>query len=88
MSPSKRKSPRRKINVPVFLYTTDGWPLGECKMRDVSESGARLALLPSDPLPDDLLLSLSRDGRVRRHCSLVWRNEEEIGVRFRLAESG
>jgi PilZ domain len=83
MSPCKRRTPRRKVNVPVFLYTADGWPLGECRMRDISAGGARLTVLPANELPDELLLSLSRDGKVRRHCSLVWRNEEEIGVRFR-----
>lgn len=85
MGPYRRKSPRRKVNVPAFLYTSDGRPLGECKMRDISAGGARLTLPPASELPDELLLSFSRDGKVRRHCSLVWRNEEDLGVRFRPA---
>jgi hypothetical protein len=85
MSREKRKSARRKLAVRVFLYTTTGWPIGECQMRDVSETGARLAHLPEDDLPNELLLSLSRDGRVRRHCALMWRTDREIGVRFRPA---
>lgn len=86
MSSEKRKAPRRRTNVLVFLYTTEGWPLRECKMRDISESGARLAALGGDELPDEFLLSFSRDGRVRRHCQLVWRNDEEMGVRFHQGE--
>jgi hypothetical protein len=82
MSREKRKAARRRVNVPVFLYTTDGRPLGESKMRDISEGGARLASLDGDQLPDELLLSFSRDGKVRRRCQLVWRNDEEMGVRF------
>lgn len=80
---NKRRSQRRPINVDVFLYTTDGWPLGQCKVRDISTTGAQLNSLPEDELPNRLLLSLSRDGRVRRYCDLVWRNDDEIGVQFR-----
>jgi hypothetical protein len=42
-----------------------------------------LASAPGD-LPEMLLLSLSRNGKVRRHCRLMWRSEDEIGVHFQL----
>ena len=78
----KRKSPRKKINTVGFLYTTDGWPLGQCQMKDVSTGGARLAHSLSDKLPAEFLLSLSRDGKVRRRCEVRWRQENQVGVRF------
>ena len=28
--------------MPAYLYTTDGWPLGECQIKDVSDTGAKL----------------------------------------------
>jgi PilZ domain len=82
MSSDKRKFPRKKINTVGFLYTTEGWPLGECRIKDISTGGARLAHGLSDEIPAELLLSLSRDGRVRRRCEVRWRKEKEIGVRF------
>jgi len=82
MSSDKRRFPRKKINTVAFLYTTDGWPLGECRIKDISTGGARLAHAPSNEIPTEFLLSFSRDGKVRRRCELRWRNEKELGVRF------
>lgn len=48
MSSNKRKSSRRPLSMKAFLYTPDGWPLCECKLRDVSETGAQLTILPSE----------------------------------------
>jgi hypothetical protein len=82
MSTILRKAPRRTVGVVAYLYTTEGWPIGECRMRDVSAGGARFVHAIADELPGELLLSLSKDGRVRRHCELVWRKDNEVGVRF------
>ena len=85
MSIEKRKSARRTLALRAFLYTPDGWPLGECKLRDISATGARLTSLPEDDLPARFLLSLSRDARVRRTCTVKWQNDEEIGVQFEVS---
>jgi len=82
MSSDKRKSPRKKIKAVGFLYTAEGWPLGECQIKDISTGGARFAHALSDELPAEFLLSFSRDGKVRRRCEVRWRNEKEVGVRF------
>jgi PilZ domain len=74
--------PRRKVSAVAYLYTTDGWPIGECRMRDVSAGGARLVHAITDALPAELLLSLSKYGAVRRRCELVWHKDNQIGVRF------
>ena len=83
MSRNKRKSPRQPLKAIAYLYSHDGWPLGECTLRDISATGAQLVLATDEELPKVLLLSLSRDGRVRRRCELIWRNGERIGVHFR-----
>jgi hypothetical protein len=51
-------------------------------MKDVSTGGARLAHSIAAELPDQLLLSLSKDGTVRRRCQIAWRTENQLGVRF------
>jgi len=83
MGREKRKSGRRPMNMVAYLYSSDGWPLGECKLLDVSNSGAKLALSMSEALPAELIVSLSRNGKVRRQCQLVWQKDDQIGVRFR-----
>jgi hypothetical protein len=55
-------------------------------MKDVSSGGARLAHSITDELPDQLLLSLSKDGAVRRRCQVAWRRENQLGVRFLATE--
>ncbi len=86
MSTELRKSPRKTIRTVAYLYTADGWPLGECEMRDVSAGGARLSHAIADELPDELFLTLSRDGKVRRRCGIVRREDGQIGVRFQKSD--
>jgi len=85
MSVDHRKSSRRQVKVVAYLYTRDGWPIGECEMHDISRGGARIAMKNLDELPNAFLLSLSRNGLVRRHCHLVWRNGDAAGVQFSAA---
>jgi hypothetical protein len=82
MSFEHRKKPRKPIKAVGFIYSMDGWPIGECSTLDISESGAKIMLPLTDDLPPEFLLSLSRDGRVRRRCQLKWRDGDKIGVRF------
>jgi hypothetical protein len=77
-----RKSPRQRVHAVAFLYTTDGWPLGECRLKDISTGGAKLAVSIAGEVPNEFLLALSRDGSVRRRCQIAWRAETQIGVRF------
>jgi hypothetical protein len=82
MSVDKRRAPRKKIAAVGFLYTTDGWPLGECRLKDISSGGARFSHALSEDLPAEFFLSLSRDGKVRRRCEVRWREKDQVGVRF------
>jgi hypothetical protein len=87
MPKEQRRAPRRAMDVLSFLYSLDGWPLGECRVKDMSIGGARLAHAISDELPDQFLLSFSKSGTVRRQCQIAWRKEKEMGVRFLTAET-
>ncbi len=82
MPKEERKSVRRPLSAAAFLYTAEGWPIGACQLIDVSQSGAKLAISVTDELPPDLIVALSRDGRVRRPCRLIWRKDNRIGVQF------
>jgi PilZ domain len=82
MSRVARRAVRQASSATAYLYSADGWPLGECQMRDVSSTGAKLMHEIEDEMPERFLLSFSRDGKVRRHCQVVWKKEKEIGVRF------
>jgi hypothetical protein len=49
---------------------------------DASASGAKIKLLASEELPVEFVLALSRDGKVRRKCQLVWQEGDMVGIRF------
>jgi hypothetical protein len=78
----QRKHPRKSINTLGYLYTNEGWPIGECVVRDISAGGAKFVHKITDELPAQLILALSKDGHVRRSCELVWRKDDQAGVRF------
>jgi hypothetical protein len=60
----------------------DGSALGECVMADLSATGARLLVKQPATLPDEFILLLSHTGQLRRKCSVTWRAETEVGVKF------
>jgi hypothetical protein len=60
----------------------DGSPLGTCLVVDISAAGARLVVQASEGLPDQFTIVLSRNGQLRRPCSVVWRSEHAMGVKF------
>ena len=82
MAKDNRRKPRKALKATAFVYTMDGWPVGECKTLDVSETGAKLIWTSPDDIPPEFLLSLSPNGKVRRHCQIKWREADKIGVRF------
>jgi hypothetical protein len=82
MSKDKRRKPRKMVNALGYIYTIDGWPIGECKTLDISETGAKLMWTCAEEVPSEFLLSLSKDGKVRRRCHVKWHEAQKIGVRF------
>ena len=77
-----RKSARHYVRQGARLISADGAMLGVCVMRDVSATGACLGSKTPDALPDNFILLLSHDGRLRRQCSVVWRSKDSLGVEF------
>jgi hypothetical protein len=84
----QRKSPRKPIHTHGFLYAADGRPIGPCQVEDVSVGGAKLIHAMGDELPTQFVLSLARNGQVRRQCQIAWRGKRQIGVRFIVTGSG
>ena len=82
MRAENRKNIRRQVRQGARLVDATGAALGTCQMVDLSGTGARLRVDAADAIPDQFTLVLSHDGRLRRRCSVAWRSENAIGVRF------
>lgn len=82
MGAENRVSKRRLINHGARIAGLDGSELQSCRIIDISGTGARLGVLQPEELPDQFLLLLSHDGKLRRLCAVVWRRDKAIGVQF------
>jgi hypothetical protein len=78
----KRASARRMVNWRALLVRADGKPSRECKLLDISETGARIALQDTSNLPELFTIEFTASGTPKRICRLVWTSETDIGVAF------
>jgi hypothetical protein len=83
-SRDERRSARRAFLFPLTarIISLDGTYTFRCKVYDVSQAGAQLAIADATKIPDRFVLALSSDGTARRNCRIVWRNAKTVGVRF------
>jgi hypothetical protein len=77
-----RKHRRVDLDYMARVLTLAGEAVSDCALMDVSQGGARLAVLAADMIPNEFLLLLSATSSVRRRCKVAWRKEDEIGVIF------
>ena len=86
MAYGDRKSDRVQFErgIPVYLMGIDGTWRRECKMIDVSQTGARLCIEGSFEGLDlkEFFLLLSSTGLAFRRCRMVRVAGDQIGVEF------
>ena len=78
----RRRSPRRRVTATGWIVTDGRGPPTVCVLWDASRSGARLALMDPEKLPDKFLLLFSRNGYPGIGCRVVWRSGMNIGVEY------
>ncbi len=82
-----RKRPRRQFHYNARVLTDNKSLPRPCAIADISEIGARIVLESDCELPERFMLLLTRTGKARRLCRVVWRNGLTIGVAFPNAHS-
>ena len=72
------------------IMSIDGTWQRDCKIGDVSETGAKLKVQGSLVGIDmrEFFLVLTASGNAHRRCERIWLNGDEIGVRFLKDASG
>jgi len=81
MGRENRKATRRTVRYGAWFALADG-TLSDCVLFDISATGARFMLHDSALVPEKFVLVLSLNGAVRRSCQVVWRNPQQVGVKF------
>jgi len=82
MSANRRRAVRRAIGYSAKIVASDGSWDRDCRVLDVSQTGAKLSVEQATELPKDFILALSQHGTASRRCRVVWAGESEIGVTF------
>ena len=75
-----RIAPRQRILKGGMIVINDGFSTFKCTVRNLSETGARLKVAGIIGIPDSFRLAMD-DGR-KFACTVVWKTESEIGVKF------
>jgi hypothetical protein len=75
-----RASPRRRI-LKAGTILIDRSATIDCRVRNVSDTGACLEIESPVGIPNDFTLVMITDN-VQRHCHVEWRSARRIGVRF------
>lgn len=81
MKSDKRKSPRKPLRYSAWIALDDEQRVS-CLLSDVSDSGARLEVGNNANIPAQFILLLAQRNAPKRYCTVVWRENNQIGVRF------
>lgn len=81
-----RDSRRIKSFMRGFIYDCRKRGAMDCLIRDLSESGARIALSDAVALPEVVELDIPQR-ELRRRARVVWRRNDEAGLCFSQAEN-
>lgn len=79
---NRRRTARRAIAYNAKLVASDGSWDRDCRVLDVSDTGARIKVEQAADLPSDFIRALSARGSASRCCHVMWTKDREIGVVF------
>ena len=77
----KRSAPRRRALKAGMISMNNGNITLPCLVRDISDTGAKIRTDVNRHPSDSFTLSIDLDGLVA-HCEVVWREGQQLGVRF------
>src|SRR5262249_22986528 len=78
------------MGYPARIMAIDGTWFRECRLENVSQTGAKVTINGSvEGLNlSEFFLALSSTGKAYRRCRMVWMIEDTIGVHFEAARPG
>jgi hypothetical protein len=76
----RRKEGRQAVSVPVWIEGPAS--LIPSTLSNLSLRGGEVHVSVDLALPKQFTLRLTQDGKIRRGCSLVWREGSRVGVEF------
>ena len=77
----RRKSIRQRSSLRGRIYFNDGRPSVSCLIHDISYEGARIVILDSIDIPNEIKLCIPEKNRIM-HANVRWRHDDKIGLAF------
>ncbi|MBV8766637.1 MAG: PilZ domain-containing protein [Hyphomicrobiales bacterium] len=87
MRSERRKNYRVQWHAWTMISACDGDWSCPCVLSDFSNGGAKLSGLNVRHIPDEFILRMARGVRPR-HCRVLWRSADAVGVEFTKAGAG
>jgi PilZ domain len=78
----RRQERRFPMSGPAKIVIADDQPEVACIVREISAKGASLEVASEVPLPESFLVVPDDGDASGYRCSLAWRNETVVGVKF------
>jgi PilZ domain len=81
MANDVRRHHRLEWNRVGKLISLVGHPISNCMVKDISPSGARVMVPMPEIVPDFFRINYGAED-VKPMCSVRWRKDKEMGIRF------
>lgn len=78
---NKRRAQRHRTLKGAHVLNANGTSTISCTVRNLSETGALLAMATTTGIPDTFRLMFDAD-RAKRNCRVAWRDARQMGVEF------
>jgi hypothetical protein len=75
----RRSRPRKKVLFAGVIVYGEGCYAINCRIRDLTDSSARVALPGSQDLPEEFYLINMKDQTAHK-ARMVWRKQDEVGL--------
>jgi hypothetical protein len=82
MRPDLRKGRRRQMQLGCWIVTRSDSEPQQCQLNEISGRGAKITLPDANKVPASFILLLTEDGKAAHKCAVVWRSDNEVGLRF------
>src|ERR1700761_1258753 len=76
-----KRKPRRRRQHTAWVTLRDGATRVECRVVDVSGTGAQIICDKADALPDRFTLALALTAATRHTYEIVWRRGRTLGIK-------
>jgi hypothetical protein len=78
----RRQAARFPMSGPAKIIVAAGQPAVDCTVREIAASGASLEVAADVQLPETFLVLPDDGDACAYRCSLVWRNDTLVGIKF------